>query len=261
MHAQTIPGKQSQPRPLFESLEQRRLMSASYSSLTGALTVTGTPGNDTISVNLTHVQSGTFSFTYTRVYENGVRIFNSLLRVRSITINSGAEDDHVTIGPGVIGCVINGGSGRDVLIGGDGKDVIDGGSNNDFIFGGAGDDMLRGGDNEDTIDCWTGNDTAYGGAHNDDLWGYDGDDKLYGEDGDDELYGEDNSDRLEGGAGRDSHYGGNGDDSIYAVDETRDVIDGGADDDWAEVDCVEWSFPSVFSSIEDFDIAWGQDCL
>lgn len=227
-----IGKKQSQERAFFEPLEQRKLMSASYNSFTQALVVTGTAGNDTITVT----QAANQFFTMTQVHENGVRTFNSPLLVRSITINAGNGADRVTIGAGVQGCVINGQGGNDNLSGGDGADLIDGGTGDDYLFGGAGDDVLRGGDNNDTCDGWTGNDRIYGGAGNDYLLGWFGNDEIYGEAGQDRLEGEGDNDYLNGGTEFDRMFGGDGNDYLDGSDGTYDVMDGGWGDDTAYID-------------------------
>lgn len=83
--------------------------------------------------------------------------------------------------------------------------------------GGAGDDMMR------------------GSAGRERLNGDAGADRLFGGGGGDVLDGGDDNDVIVGGAGPDRMLGGNGDDRFDAVDRDRDLLDGGAGEDWARV--------------------------
>jgi Ca2+-binding RTX toxin-like protein len=231
-NASKFESNQSKSSALFESLEQRQLMSASLSQL-GVLSVVGTPLNDTITV--TRVNSGPFILTQVR--ENNVLTFSTPLLVSSISINSLAGNDTVTIGAGIgTRCFINAGDGNDSVTGGAGADVIDGGAGDDRILAMAGDDLCRGGVGDDYIDCWTGNDIAFGGAGRDFMLGYDGADRLYGEADNDVLRGEAGDDYLNGGTGYDSSFGDTGNDYLDASDGFHDFLDGGLGYDTAYID-------------------------
>jgi hypothetical protein len=115
----------------------------------GALTITGTAGNDTIATKqvlgvLFATMAGKTSVFFDR-------------QLVSEVVNGNAGNDTVTI-TGSRGVTINGGDGNDILNGGSGNDMLVGGNGNDQLNGGGGDDVLNGG---------AGNDTDLGGAGND----------------------------------------------------------------------------------------------
>jgi Ca2+-binding RTX toxin-like protein len=115
----------------------------------GALTITGTAGNDVIATKqvlgvLFATMAGKTSVFYDR-------------QLVSEVVNANAGNDTVTI-TGSRGVTINGGDGNDILNGGSGNDSLLGGNGNDQLNGGGGDDVLNGG---------AGNDTELGGAGND----------------------------------------------------------------------------------------------
>lgn len=146
---------------LFESLEERRLMSTTFNAQTGALTVVGTSGHDAISITTT--TSGIF--TLTQVHENGVRTFSSPLRVNTVTVHAQAGNDTVQIGPGVGRAMLYGDKGNDLLVGGEKDDHLDGGPDDDVLAGRGGNDVIVGG---------LGADELYGDGGNDTLLARDG---------------------------------------------------------------------------------------
>src|SRR5437763_666126 len=148
----------------LESLESRRLMSASLAN--GVLTVTGTPGNDTIAVARQDAQT-------LRLNDNGVVSLFDTHSVRTIVVNGGAGNDQIRINSTVTLPVtqraeLHGGDGNDVLVGGDGNDLLDGGAGDDFLSGGKGSDNLNGGTGNNTLSGGDGDDfmTAGNGADN-----------------------------------------------------------------------------------------------
>lgn len=120
-----------------EALEARDCPVAS-SLFNGVLTITGTDGNDTITVT---ESDG-------RVWAAG-RSF-SADSVSRIVITAGAGDDVISEATGR-GSVIYGGMGNDTIRGGVGRDTIYGGHGNDAITGGRGGDLLYGGAGDDTL--------------------------------------------------------------------------------------------------------------
>jgi Ca2+-binding RTX toxin-like protein len=97
--------------------------------------------------------------------------------VKSITIATHGGNDKVTLGAGVIGAQIDGGSGNDSLFGGAGNDQLNGGAGNDSLRGNGGNDIIKGGS---------------------------GFDKFSGDAGDDRLFSRDAiKDTLSGGSGND----------------------------------------------------------
>ena len=227
-------------------------------SASGALTASGTDGDDDISL-----ASSNGKLTVTR---NGItRAFNASTTA-SIAISALGGNDHVAVNGAVIGAYVDGGDGNDLLSGGDGKDTLTGGAgkntllgnggddrlngsgSRDSIDGGDGDDRLYGNDGDDTLTGDAGVDRLFGGNGNDSLAGGSSNDKLYGEAGDDTLAGNNQNDSLEGGSGNDSLVGGGGidtmlgeagNDTIDAHDGAADVLDGGADTDSGKLDSID----------------------
>ncbi len=64
---------------------------------------------------------------------------------------------------------IDGGSGHDILCGGDGNDIINAGSGNDRVSGGPENDVISGGSGDDIIRGGDGNDTIDGGSGTNDI--------------------------------------------------------------------------------------------
>ncbi len=131
-----------------EELERRRLLSASLSS--GLLTITGTSGADSITV-----QQDSISLT---VSDNGAVSTFGIDKVQKLSIDLKAGNDflrlsrkdrtHAVKAP----ATILGGSGNDTLRGGLGNDSVTGGDGNDLLDGGSGADQLVGGNGIDTTD-------------------------------------------------------------------------------------------------------------
>jgi Ca2+-binding RTX toxin-like protein len=190
----------------IESLENRQLLSATLNTTTGALTVTGTAGNDGVYVNqISQTQLAVTERSRTGLNAVSVKVtkFN-VADVKSISIDTLGGNDEVFIGRGITApATINGGDGNDRIFAGAGSDTINGGAGNDLLSGGAGDDKINGGD---------GYDNLLGGA------------------GKDTLNGDAGKDRLDGGLGDDTLNGGAGNDLILAVGGGKDTIDGGTND-------------------------------
>ena len=257
-------------RPMIESLEDRRMMTATPSFAGGVLEITGSEQSDAIRV--LNYGVGTI------VYDNNVPVFALPSQIiNSISIDARGGDDNVSVirtpdyrfNPSTdfssyylfnlrpIPTTIRGGAGNDTLTGGVDQDTIWGGSGNDTIRGGGGGDILRGengndtlygdsgndtlnggsgtdtlhgGSGKDTLDGGFGNDTLYGGSHDDTLRGSFGNDELHGEDGNDRLEGSFGDDLLFGGAGNDRLNGGF-DDDVLRGESGSDRLDGGFDND------------------------------
>ncbi|MGE5612557.1 MAG: calcium-binding protein [Bacillota bacterium] len=203
--------------PCLESLESRRLLSASVRG--GTLLVTGTPGDDTITIDYNKQKS-----LYQVSINQSVQTFNAKA-VKAISVDAGNGNDRVTVTPRVtVNTTILGGAGNDTLTGGSGTDLIEGGPGNDLIHGGNGNDLLYGDAGNDTLFGDAGNDTL-GGDANEDLWFkgqtlpnfQTGDDSLNGGSGNDWLLGGFNSDTLRNqNPGRDTLTGGSGNDILDA---------------------------------------------
>ena len=218
--------------PTVELLEGRCLLSTSFNSVTGVLTVSGNVNNNTIEVYRTTAngirvdEAGTLSSWYTASSVNRIDVFG-FAGADTFTIYTNAN-----VGPGDTGV-----GKPTILKGGDGNDTITGGDNNDTIYGESDNDSLDGGDSDDTIYGCYGADSLEGGAQNDILWGSNGNndsneaaqnDTLWGEDGSDTLQGETGDDILRGGGGADYCVGFEGNDTFTNNgDGATDTLDGG----------------------------------
>lgn len=218
--------------PLLETLEQRRLLSASLAD--GVLTITGTDLADDVEISLQLNDPNTLV-----VEEGDVQTTFSLADITKIVADGGAGNDRIRIDDkfGAIGVPVEftGGAGDDTLRGGNGSDVLNGGEGNDEIRGEGGADTLVGGADNDTIRGGASNDDLRGGAGRDSLLGQASDDSLRGGRGDDTLSGGRGDDHVEGGRGRDNVTGGLGADflaghSFGSADDSGDNFDDDSSD-------------------------------
>ena len=250
-----------------QDLEARAVPAVVASLSAGTLAVTGTVGNDTLTVRelpgarlvvpgVMIQYNGQLFNTIPTAWASRVYVFgsdgNDTINVSSITrkatIIGGRGHDTITSGAGnddLYGRdgndVITGGLGNDSLYGENGNDTINADAGNDSLFGGAGDDTMAGGDGNDRFFAEAGDDSLSGGLGNDTLragggadvvFGGDGTDYLFGEADDDALTAEAGNDYLSGGDGRDSLAGGVGNDEMYG-DRDNDRLEGGDGDDTA----------------------------
>ncbi|HEV8379879.1 MAG TPA: calcium-binding protein [Tepidisphaeraceae bacterium] len=232
-------------KPVVEPLESRRMLSASLAS-SGLLKITGTTGNDTITVGIDPANSAKI------LVNDGVGNSRfSKTAVKSISIIAGDGADNITINTGIKQQItIKAGEGDDVIHGGSGREIIVGGAGADQIFGGGGSDQVFGGDGNDTISGGSSNDYLYGDGGNDVINGDSGNDVLAGDfedtlvfsgaaprvEGNDSLNGGDGNDWLLGerrylgtgvdfaGDGQDTFTGGAGDDVIDINKDGNDTI-------------------------------------
>nr|WP_298681826.1 calcium-binding protein [uncultured Dongia sp.] len=105
-----------------------------------------------------------------------------------------------------------------------------GGAGNDIVTGGSGNDQLFGQADNDTLNGKGGDDLLFGGAGNDALTGGTGNDQLFGEAGNDRFLWQvgDGKDIVDGGAGIDTAEinGGNTSDQFVVMSQaTRTLID------------------------------------
>jgi Ca2+-binding RTX toxin-like protein len=181
-----------------------------------------------------------------------------------ITLVDGRGNDRLTGGRGAD--VLDGGPGADELRGGAGPDRLSGGSDADHLFGGSGNDTVvsptfdgldkvSGGAGFDWID-YTGRAAAVrvsldrkandGRSGERDNVGVSGDvEGVLGGSGDDVIVGNAARNILKGAAGadtitgrpeQDDLFGEAGNDALFALDGIADLVDGGSDEDTAEVD-------------------------
>ena len=149
---------------MIESLESRRLLSATMGLSNGVLYVAGTSGPDTLTASenggLVTLDLNGHSQTF------DTHLFSQL------NIHMGGGNDTVLLGsivdrPAQIWM----GGGDDYARGTGMADVIHGGAGNDTLYGAGGDDMMYAG---------TGNNMLYGNTGNDTLHGMTGSDQMNG---------------------------------------------------------------------------------
>jgi Ca2+-binding RTX toxin-like protein len=181
-----------------------------------------------------------------------------------ITLWGAGGKDRLT--GGRVADVLDGGPGADELRGGAGPDRLIGGSGADRLFGGSGDDIVgsatfdgpdsvAGGAGFDWVD-YTGrsaavrvsldrkaNDGRVGERDNvgvagdvEGVLGGNGDDVIVGNPARNILKGAGGADTITGKPGQDDLFGEAGNDTLFALDGIADLVDGGADEDTAEVD-------------------------
>jgi hypothetical protein len=155
----------------LEPLERRTMLAATpltvrttSSALGTVLNVTGTAGDDRISIKATatgiQVSNATgWSAVYTGAFAQ-------------VKVDALAGHDRVQVDPNVrVDTVIWGGAGVDTLVGGSGNDRLYGGDARDYLYGTAGNDVLVAlGD--------TSVDRLYGGEGTDSFWADTGADEL-----------------------------------------------------------------------------------
>jgi Ca2+-binding RTX toxin-like protein len=104
------------------------------------LTITGTPGNNTVTVQSSPING----WVYTYISEVSGPWARLAVPPSRIVFHGGGGDDTFVNQTG-IPCTADGGPGNDTLIGGSGPDFLLGGAGVDFLNGGAGNDYLDGG--------------------------------------------------------------------------------------------------------------------
>lgn len=235
---------------VYEMLEERRLMSLSYSVDGSVWTINGTGSSQTIDITL---NGGNIRFS-----DGGTPV--DVPVGDSAFLDCGGGADTVNINTNLNGTFtsINGSAGNDTINGGAGNERFVGGSGTDCLFGGDGDDYLWGADGAgsgDLLDGGNGTDCAFydsttgvtvsldnaandgislefdnvktedvvGSAFNDTITGsgsangingMDGNDSIDGGSGNDTLNGVNDDDTVIGGPGNDSIFGGDGNDSL-----------------------------------------------
>jgi hypothetical protein len=198
----------------IERLESRELLSAVNISH-GAIIVTGSNGNDVLTISLTpgnkkiainywevaHMQNPTFKV----IKAKGIKKIQ-------VDMRGGDDSAGVSVANLPIRINIKGGTGNDEL-GADVKRgaVLDGGAGNDVINGGRGNDRLVGGAGNDNMGGGAGDDVIIGGAGNNNLKGEAGNDVLDGKNGTwDTFSGDDGNDTAKADNGDGMDYGGAG---------------------------------------------------
>lgn len=156
--------------PAVQTLEPRRLLSG-ISFGHGKLTITGTPHDDVIVVQVDPADSTKYRATL----DGKSRDF-PIASVHQILISGGsAGNDQLTIdesnGPVLAPATLLGSAGNDTIRGGAGYDLLEGGAGNDLIIAGSGPTQLYGGPGNNTLIGGSGNDTL-GGANEDAFWFY-----------------------------------------------------------------------------------------
>ena len=133
------------PSSVSERLEPRRLLAGTVSLVGGLLTITGSDGNNAISIERKgpHLKLKLDNKPH-HFDPNGVS---------GIVIDGRGGNDRIVLDDGiVVGSTLRGGAGHDTVTGGDGNDQLDGGEGNDVLDGRRGADVCVGGEGSDTAD-------------------------------------------------------------------------------------------------------------
>jgi len=204
----------------LEPLEQRKLLSISYSFSDGLLTVDSDTQADSITLSSNASKNVTINSVVIQVDNQPVPASS----VSGITVNGDAGNDTINLADvdsahGYTDATLQ--SGNVATHAGDGSDSVTGSDYPESIYGDGGADVLRGGTGNDTIEGGVGNDTVYGGAGNDWLSGNEEADYIRGDDG--PAAGSGGNDCISGGSGNDSLYGDGGNDTIYGEDGSDQV--------------------------------------
>jgi len=211
------------------------------------LTIKGSPGNDTINLNVARDPGGSSGCNATICAKSfnismgdGNDTLNSAKLANDDSVDMGAGDDTVSVmatSPLTLSTInltkLDGGAGSDTLkldesgtYTGEVTLNIAGATNFENLSGTSGAETIKGDANANTLRGGRGNvaDTLYGYAGNDTLYGYGidsdsynqgtGAKTLYGGAGDDTLYGGAGEDTLDGGTGKDTLTGGDGVDTF-----------------------------------------------
>jgi hypothetical protein len=170
-------------RPIFEPLEDRRLLS-SVSLSNGVLQLVGNSG----SANEMVVQRSGSSNLY--AYVNNVNKKVPLSSVKSVKFTGGSKADDIFLASDLkLNAEVKAGAGDDTVRLGHGNDYVDGGDGDDRIWTREGNDKAYGGNGDDDIAADLGDDYVDGGTGDDDLDGGGGNDVVLGGDDDDSLVG------------------------------------------------------------------------
>jgi len=244
---------------MFESLEPRKLLTASLSSA-GLLKVEGTAGPDVI-----------------RVARDGTRVIVNVNgdidefdhdAIRRIEIFGYAGNDRLTEHALAIPSTIFGGAGNDWMLGSFGNDVFYGGEGHDAMDGGLGSDQFNGGAGFDLVTYESRTtrvvvsmngiaddgtplalaapgeqdnvkkdiEAVTGGQGNDAIYGNELANRINGAGGNDLIWAGKGNDTAIGGPGNDEIHGQDGNDTLLARDRQRDRVFGGGGRDRGNVD-------------------------
>lgn len=140
---------------MLETLETRRFLSATITSVSNVLKIVGDGGNDAVTGQL--VGKTDFSLTI-----NGNTTTYTLANVKRIQFDGGAGSDSIVLGNVALPLLAAGGAGADTLSGGDAADSLFGMGGEDYVFGSGGADQLDGGIQGDTLFGGTGDDFVAG---------------------------------------------------------------------------------------------------
>lgn len=188
-HTRTIRRRVATLTPRVEPLEPRRMLSlsASYSSLSGVLSVFGDSNDNTIEVSRNAGGAILVNGGAVAVAGGAPTVANTGL----IQVFGMSGNDTLSLNES------NGALPRANMFGGAGADTLLGGSSGDQIFGQGDSDTLAG---------RGGFDFLFGGADDDELTGGDSDDVAFGQNGDDRFIWNpgDDTDLNEGGSGIDT---------------------------------------------------------
>lgn len=225
---------------LIESLENRRLLSASAFVAGGVLHVNGSLFNsNTITVdNNGGVLDVNIQWTTAKGNKQVSDTFNTATTtINSVNVRGGLRADTITIGQHsstayLIPTRVDGIAGKDSITTGAESDTINGGIGSDTISSGDGNDIVRGGFGSNTITVGNGNDkvrAGYGFGNNTVVAG-NGTDTVVGSFGNDSITVGSGNDVVHGNLGNDTIHAGNGNDSLWGGAGNDDIVAGNGTD-------------------------------
>jgi Ca2+-binding RTX toxin-like protein len=190
----------------------------------GTLTLTGTDGDDTVTIDIVPGQvnplepfleitdpTGVDPLPQGCFRKSATAIHCPVALVTDFVVKFGDGDDVLVVGEDVEEFFdVDGEGGDDDLETGGGKDHLDGGPGKDKLNGQDGPDDREGGPGDDLLKASAGNDKQNGGGGNDKIYGGPGNDKQNGGPGKDLLVGGGGNDKQNGGGGSDRCNGGPG---------------------------------------------------
>lgn len=164
---------------MIETLEDRRLYSATVARVGTTLVIAGTSGSDGIVVQQMEAIKSDGSVgneTIVSVFDldhptadgspNQTYDFTADQQINTVVAALGDGNDIYDGTTCFCSQVVDGGKGDDVIVTGDNDDIIVGGDGDDTLFGQGGNDIIFGNKGDDTISGGDGVNHVFGGAGN-----------------------------------------------------------------------------------------------
>jgi Ca2+-binding RTX toxin-like protein len=191
----------------------------SFSLTSGADSIQGTAGNDTIiavagSLSAGDSINGGGGKNLLQLFGAGSFDLSQPAALRHISVVQGANEAQAVTLSGSANLVFRGGNGDSVITSLAGNDSIATGAGNTTVHGGSGNDLITAGSGADLIFAGSGHATVRGGSGNDTINGGDGGDRIAAGSGNTIIVGGAGKDTIEAGIGNDSVTLGGGTDVL-----------------------------------------------